>query len=317
MKRFRTWVILIVSFAILFFAAGCVQNGLPDEPTVMSKGGTRFPLEKINVNDDSEYILVMRDVSSKNGSIRVITDTSLLKANRESFYIINDEVLYSGKYGYAPNGEIELYKDGQRIDYCPFDSTHTTETHFGSLEHSFAQVNELTLLTMLNAKVIKSDTHYTVVQRQDGTNQYYYTFVHTENKEDVENTKTVDITGSPMNVTKANDYIIEIIHPIGENDFYEYYNTNSGILTSSFSNVRARKDSIIVYHGITDSGNSRIIVRDIFDIKKLYFEYAHDFHQGAEDFNKLVTAEFVAENSVKVEYLDNDGIVKEKILKYK
>lgn len=315
MKRFGIGIVLIVSIAVLFSVTGCVQEGLPDEPTVMSKDGTRFPLEKINVNDNSEYMLAMRDVSSKNGSIRIINDTALLKANRESFYIINDEVLYSGKYSYAPDGEIELYKDGQRIEYCPFDRTHTIETHFGSLKNRFTQVNELTLLTMLNAKVIESDAHYTVVQRQDGNNQYYYTFVHTDDKADIEHTKTVDITGSPMKITKVNDYIIEIIHPIGENDFYEYYNINTGVLTSSFSNVRARNGEIIVYHGSTDRG-SLILVRNIFD-EKIYYEYDFGHIQKGEPFNRLETAEFIEEDSVRIEYIDNDGNIIEKILKYR
>ena len=122
-------VIGLISFGVysIYFASFTTYDPEKHAWVVWNGNTLEYPLAKVDINDDSEYVLT----KSINGKFEVITDTQAIKVNTSKFRVYNRGELY----GTTADGLIELFKNGERIDSVIFDVfIYTPRIRYGSLK---------------------------------------------------------------------------------------------------------------------------------------------------------------------------------------
>lgn len=263
-----------------------------------------YPLEKIDLNHNGNYMLVMTRYNT--GEISVITDTALLKENRDTMSVSNNGSIYAT----TPDGMFGLYLDGEWIDNVPFDNTLTYTINYGTLEEHFRPINRLTLQLLTGADVFQEDIYYTILRRKNKDFYQYYTYVHgPQQRDSISGLFEVDISSQPPKVESVDSGIIAFLNL--DYNRYRYYDTRSGVLSSHFRNVKAVKDDVVLYSE-QDSTGVTIIIRNMFDENKLYFETK----KALSDGSYIVSARFLDNKTVELSYMDTNGL-KTEILQFR
>lgn len=137
----------IVAIAIILTVAGFVIHAVltdpfsPSSPNYYYKDRIVYPLEGVDINDDSEYMIVKWQHSPEE-KYEVVTDTKMIKDNISAFSIDNDGTIY----GTTADGVITLYKDGEEVGYELFDNTYTRKIEYGTLQFTKIDESQLELL---------------------------------------------------------------------------------------------------------------------------------------------------------------------------
>ena len=265
-----------------------------------------YPLEKIDLNHNGNYMLVMTRYNT--GEISVITDTALLKENRDTMSVSNNGSIYAT----TPDGMFGLYLDGKCIDSVPFDNTLTYTINYGTLEEHFKPINSLTLQLLTGADIFQEDTYYTILRRKNKDFYQYYTYVHGTKRDSISGLFEVDISSQPPKIESGDSGIISFLNL--DYNMSCYYDTRSGVLSPQFRNVKAVTDDVVLYSE-QDSTGVTIIIRNMFDDNKLYFETKNALSDGSY-IDELVSARFLDNKMVEFSYMDANGL-KTEILQFR
>ncbi len=290
------------------FADGCIDfcEKLIQEEAERYQDRIEYPLEKIDLNHNGNYMLVMTRYST--GEISVITDTALLKENRDIMSVSNNGSIY----GTTPDGMFGLYLDGEWVDNVPFDNRLTYTINYGTLEERFRPINRLTLQLLTGADAFQEDTYYTILRRKNKDFYQYYTYVHGQQRDSISGLFQVDISSQPPKIESSDSGIIAFLDL--DYNIFCYYDTRSGVLSSQFRNVKAVKDDIVLYSE-RDSTGFTVIIRNMFDENKLYFETKKALSDGSY-VDELVSARFLDNKTVELSYIDANGL-KTEILQFR
>ena len=266
-----------------------------------------YLLEKVDEDDDSSYILAKSCINDE--KYEVITDTQLIKDNKAIFKYYN-----SGKiYGTTADCVIHLLKDGESIDSDLFDDSFSSKIEYGTLR--FEEVNQLQYYLHGGAEIIEQGKNYTIVYIQDGGEEYYSFFVHGE---DLHSLKTVyNISGGKLAEKKIekpkeiDENILEFEYTDYRGLEYHCYLRLSDNELSKCLEVKARKDNLILYEAVIEA-SVKIVIHDMFD-KDIGYQILNDIYPGPKDRGFLLSAYFVSDSEVFIEYIGEDGLVHEGI----
>ena len=103
-----------------------------------------YPLAKVNVNDDSEYLLIKKYWDSEE-KFEAVTDTKAIKTNQSAFKIYYKFQL--DKCGCSPYAFINLYKDGALIESIELIEDPIRRISYGTLR--FVEIDEAQYLSLL------------------------------------------------------------------------------------------------------------------------------------------------------------------------
>ena len=286
-----------------------------DELTGVLKGKYRdrvvYLLEKVDENDDSSYMLAKWCIHYE--KYEVVTDSQSIKDNKTIFKYYN-----SGKiYGTTADCVIHLLKDGTSIDYDLFDDHFTSDIEYGTIQ--FKRVNQLQYSLHLGASIIEEGKNYSIVSLEENGEEYYSFFVHGE---DLHSLETVYyITGDKLDRKKI-EKPVEISKGVLEFVYWDYrdveyhcYFRGSDNKLSKCLQVKARKDNLILYEGFSGAYN-KIVIHDIFD-KDIGYQVLTGIYPKPQSRMFLLSAYFVSDSEVFIEYIGEDELVHEGIFSLK
>lgn len=190
MRKIKIFCFVIIVGIILFFAVQFVISIIndpfsPTSPNYYYRDRIVYPLEALNKDDDSEY-LILKWQHSPEEKFEVVTDTTMIKENISTFSLDNDGDIY----GVTADGFIELYKDGKHISTELFDNTYTKKIEYGSLQ--FRQVNELQFRLLLGAEILEQEQYFSILRGEWDGAPYYYFFAHGDDLESFDKVYLLD-----------------------------------------------------------------------------------------------------------------------------
>jgi hypothetical protein len=266
-----------------------------------------YPLAKVDVNDDSEYLLV-KTLYSPDEKYEVVTDTRAIKANVSVFRVENMEEIY----GTTAEGGIKLYKNGREIDHTPFDNMLPSKFEYGTLK--FRQINELELYLFLRYVIMEQGDNYSIIYNNRADKPTYFCFAHGRNTESIDTVHYVHYGDSMSEMArprKINDDMIEFVYPIEtcarDETWHRIFRISDGKLSEAFLNVKAIHGSFVV----STKRSQTILIRDIFDRDVYYKEIF--VSSRAYDRLFLLKAEFIPERKIRTEYVGADGRVRNEV----
>ena len=172
-------VTLIVGFIVYVYIA---DRNMWNE---MYKDRVEYPLAKVDINDNSTYMLVKRHFSPVE-IYEIITDTQAIKDNKYNFSVDNIGTIY----GTTPDGVILLFKDGEVIDTVLFDNTYTKKIEYGTLQ--FQQVNQLQYQLLIGYEIALQGESYSILRDNRSEIPYYYCFRHGDDLQCIETVYLID-----------------------------------------------------------------------------------------------------------------------------
>ena len=302
-------VFIAVSLVLAAFIGFIVYEIATDPWDDKYKDRVEYPLEKVDINDTSAYMLVKWQHSPME-KYEIVTDTQAIKDNKSIFSVDNNGQIY----GTTADGVIWLFKDGKQIDTVIFDNTLTKEIDYGTL--LFQQINELQYQLLIGYEIVRQEQNYTILCDNRNEKPYYSCFAHGD---DLESISTVYLLNSDNNIHKMakpnhiNEDIIEFVEHSADNAGNQtrhwYFRISDIKLSSWYWNVRAIKDDLIIYaSSYRNGGKSRMIIHNMFDQSIGYKEIIGDFPDPRDD-DFLLTAEFMADGGIHAEYIGKDGHV--------
>ena len=146
MLKIVGWVVasaIILGVAGFFIHAVLTDPFSPFSPDYYYKDRIVYPLEEVNINDDSEY-MILKYQHSPEEKYEIVTDTKVIKDNIVTFCLDNDGSIY----GTTADGYIEVYMDGKIISTELFDNTLTRKIEYGTLQ--FEHIDELQLRALVD-----------------------------------------------------------------------------------------------------------------------------------------------------------------------
>lgn len=310
MKKKSIVILVSVCLIPIAFLGFIVYLVVTDPMADMYRDRIEYPLAKVNVTDNSDYLLVKWHHNSP-VTIEVITNTAAIKENASVFSVDNDGSIY----GTTPDGLIYLYRDGELIDTVPFDDYFTRKIEYGTLQ--FRQVNELQYLLLDGYEIVEQGENFSILGNARNDEPYYYCFAHGEDLGSTETVYRLD-SGDSLNKMpmphKASSDLLEFIAPFptyaGDETRHWFFRLSDLKLSESYLNVKTIQENFIV---CTDSNyqGPRIIIRDVFDKAVYYREITGNF---SEELDRLflLSAEF-SEGSLCAEYVGSDGQVHNEI----
>ena len=147
MKKKSIIAIIVLTFVCVFLYGIFYINSFtaPNPEADFFKNTLEYPLDKVDINDDSSYALVKIFYDG----FKAVTDTQAIKENVSAFKVYNKGKLY----GTTPGGVFELYKDGELIDSVWFDDRYLTPMiKYGTLHFQEIDYQQYLLLTDQEAR---------------------------------------------------------------------------------------------------------------------------------------------------------------------
>ena len=306
MKK-KSMFIIAVSLIFTTFIGVIIFEVATDPLSEEYKDRIEYPLEKVDVNDTSTYMLVKWQHSPVE-TYEVITDTQAIKDNKSAFSVDNKGEIY----GTTADGVIWLFKDRKHIGTSVFDNTFTKKIEYGTLK--FQQTNQLQYKLLVGYEIVDQGENYTILCDNRNEKPYYYCFAHGN---DLHSIETVYLLNSDSNINKMakplktiND-ILEFVAPFptyaGNETRHWYFRLSDCKLSQSYLNVKAIQETIIACT-YSDYKGPYIIIQDMFDKATYYKEISGDF-SGQADRLFLLSAEFTTDGDFRAEYIGKDGQV--------
>ena len=307
MKTRTTVLIIIGAFFIPFFLiSGCVAFLDNDR----AKDRIEYPLENVDINDTSTYMIVIERHNLTGPKYEVIADTKMIKDNKEVFCLDNKGAIY----GTTSDGMIIVYKDGEHLDTFLYDSELTRNIEYGTLR--FQPVNELDYQLLFDYDVFEQGENYTILINNNAEPQYYCSFAHGDDLHSLESVYFLDSTNNYDEIIrpqKINEDVLDFVGHFTDNEIEQtqhwYFMLSDCKLSKRYTNVKAAKDNLIAYAArYFDSDDSCIIVHDMFDKSVDYVEIHGDFPDPQDEYF-LLSAEFTEDGKLRAEYIGKDGQV--------
>lgn len=111
-----------------------------------------------------------------------------------------------------------------------------------------------------------------------------------------------NITGSLI-IEEIHDELLHVRIGAGTYSYTDYFfDCKKGVVSEFFSNVLAISDRKIVYMKEFDDGRPILVVRDAFDKDIFYKEIMRDFSPVVSLATVIVSAEFIDDDSLQIEY---------------
>lgn len=150
LKKKSKNILLIFPMCLLIIAtlSLIIYNVATDPWSEIYRDRTEYPLKLVDVNDNSNYMLVKWQHSPVE-KYEVITDTQVIKANTSTFSVDNKGEIY----GTTSDGVIWLFKDGKQIDSVPFDNTFTKIIKYGTLQ--FEEIDQIQYKLLRDSEIIE------------------------------------------------------------------------------------------------------------------------------------------------------------------